>query len=219
MAAPGREEFIRRFAPGRSFVDVGAMWNVDGRIAFLAEECHATAVTAIDLMPATPTFEATHRQRNSQVRFVHGDVNDDAVVKAAGPHEVVWCAGVLYHAPNPLLTLQRLSELTSDTLILSTETIPEVPGLAGACVFLPGLEAPDRAVHAVARPHVPAHGIHTAFEASQGYGAWWWSISRSALRGMLHATGFVVREEHGGPLHTTVIATRVASSSMLSRDA
>jgi hypothetical protein len=184
------------------------MWNVDGRIAFLAEECQATAVTAIDLMPATPAFEADHRRRNSRIRFVHGDVNDESVVKAAGPHEVVWCSGVLYHAPNPLLTLQRLFELTTDTLILSTETIPEVPGLAQACVFLPGLEAHDRAVHAVARPHMTAHGINTAFESGQGYGAWWWCMSRSALRGMLHATGFVVQEEHGGPLHTTVVATR-----------
>src|ERR1700752_568574 len=105
LRSPGREEFIRRFAPGRTFVDVGAMWNVDGRIAFLAEECQATPVTAIDLMPATPAFEGDHRRRNSRTRFVHGDINDESVVKAAGPHEIVWCSGVLYHAPTPLLTL------------------------------------------------------------------------------------------------------------------
>ena len=204
-AAP-REDFVRRFAPGRSFIDVGAMWSVDGEIAFLAEACGATAVTAIDLMPATPVFEESQRRRRSRVRFICGDVNDQAVIDTAGPHDVVWCSGVLYHAPNPLLTLQRLAELTRETVILSTETIPEVPGLAQACVFLPGLAAGDRALHAAARPHVTALGIDTAFEPSQGYGAWWWGITRSALRGMLHASGLVVREEHGGPLHVTVIA-------------
>jgi hypothetical protein len=204
-AAP-REEFIRRFAPGRSFVDVGAMWNVNGQMAFLAEDCGATAVTAIDVMSPTEAFEAEHRRRDSKVRFLRGDIHDASVVEAAGPHDVVWCSGVVYHAPNPLLTLQRLREVTAETLILATETIPEVAGLAQACVFFPGLAEQDRALHAAARPHGVAHGIHTAFDPSQGYSAWWWGITRSALHGMLQASGFRVVEEHGGPLHATIAA-------------
>ena len=184
------------------------MWNVNGRIAFLAEEYGASPVTAIDVMPATEEFDAEHHRRSSTVRFVRGDVHDETVVAEVGPHDVVWCSGVLYHAPNPMLTLQRLGQLTTRTLILATETIPEVPGLSQACVFLPGLDAGDRAVHAAARPYGLAHGIHSAFEAGQGYGAWWWGITRSALHGMLHASGFVVEEDHGGPLHATVVAHR-----------
>lgn len=202
-----REDLIRRFAPGRSFVDVGAMWEVHGRLAFLAEECGATTVTAVDVMEPTDVFETEHRRRDSRVRFVRGDVHDQTVVADVGPHDVVWCSGVLYHAPSPLLTLARLRRLTSETLILATETIPEVPGLAQACVFLPGLQAADRALHVAARPHGVALGIHTPFESSQGYGAWWWGITRSALRGMLEASGFVIREEQGGPLHTTIVAS------------
>ncbi len=41
-AAP-REELIRRLAPGRSFADIGCMWNVNGQIAFLAEQSGATS--------------------------------------------------------------------------------------------------------------------------------------------------------------------------------
>lgn len=209
---PPREELIRRHAPGRSFIDVGAMWSVHGRIAFLAEECRATAVTALDLMPASGPFEAEHRRRRSNVRFIQGDLHDPDVIEAAGPHEVVWCSGVLYHSPNPLLTLERLRALTASTLILATETMPEVPGLAQACVFLPGLEHGDRAVHAAARPHTTAHGVHTKFDRNQGYGAWWWGITRSALRAMLEASGFTIIEELGGPLHATVVAASAGGS-------
>jgi hypothetical protein len=73
-------------------------------------------------------------------------------------------------------------------------------------VFWPGLAERDRRLHARARPSVRAVGLDSAFEPWQSYEAWWWGISRTALRGMLQASGFEVREEYGGPLHATVIA-------------
>jgi hypothetical protein len=203
---PPREDLIRRYARGRTFADIGCMWSVNGALAFAAEEAGATAVTGVDIMAATEEFTAEHARRGSRVRFVRGDIHEPAVTAAVGRHDVVWCSGVLYHAPNPLLTLARLRALTGETLILATETIPEVPGVSQACVFLPGLSDADRAVHAAARPGSTALGVDTPFDREQSYGAWWWGISRSAVRGMLHASGFEVLEEHGGPLHVTVIA-------------
>ena len=100
--------------------------------------------------------------------------------------------GVLYHAPHPLLTLERLHALTTDTLILATETLP----LRGTrCDFAP---APG------ARP-----GLTEAFRPDAGYVNWYWGISPGAVRAMLQATGFRVEEEHRLPFHTTVMA-RVA---------
>lgn len=202
-----REELVRRFAAGRSFADIGCMWGVDGAISFLAEETGATAVTAVDLMPATARFAAEVKRRSSQVRFIQGDLHDEKVVGLIGRHDLVWCSGVLYHAPNPLLTLARLREITGELLILATETIPEVPGLAQACVFLPGLSGADRELHASARPGVSAAGLSNAFDPAQAYGSWWWGLSRSAVRGMLHASGFELLEEHGGPLHATFLVS------------
>lgn len=201
-----REELICRFARDRSVADIGCMWGVDGAIAFVAEEHGATAVTAVDLMPASAKFEAERKRRSSQVRFIQGDVHDEKVIGVVGEHDLVWCSGVLYHAPNPLLTLARLRQITGELLILATETIPEVPGLAQACVFLPGLSGADRELHASARPGVSAAGLSHAFDPKEAYGTWWWGLSRSAVRGMLHASGFEAIEEHGGPLHATFLA-------------
>jgi hypothetical protein len=102
-AAP-REELIRQYAPGRSFADIGAMWNVHGQISFLAEECGATRVTAVDIMLPTTPYEEEHVRRASAVRFVRGDIHDCALTDEIGVHHVVWCSGLLYHARNPLLT-------------------------------------------------------------------------------------------------------------------
>jgi hypothetical protein len=112
----------------------------------------------------------------------------------------VWCSGLLYHAPHPLLTLERLRALTARTLLLATESLPEVPGLRGAAVFYPGADrrlfaAPGRA------------GLDTPFDPGLSYENWWWGISGSALRGMLAASGFEVLEVHDDALHLTVVAS------------
>jgi hypothetical protein len=189
------------------------MWGIDGAIAFLAEASGASAVTGLDLMPATPAFATEHERRGSRVRFVQGDLHDPGVIAQVGRHDVVWCSGVIYHAPSPLLTLERLRSITGQTLILASETIPELPGLRQACVFLPGLGDADRRAHASARPGTRALGVSEPFDPAQSYGAWWWGISASALRAMLAASGFELLEQHGDGLHATILARPVASSS------
>ncbi len=191
-ATPPRETLIARHVAGRSFVDVGCMWTIHGALCFAAEDAGAASVTGVDVMAPTERFDAELRRRDSQVRFLQGDIHDPATVAAIGRHDVVWCSGVLYHAPHPLLTLERLRDLTAQTLLLATETVPETPGRRGTCVVAPGPEE-----HPNAEP--PAG-------PGAGYGPWYWGISPSALRSMLTLSGFTVVEEHRTPFHVTVVA-------------
>lgn len=187
--APPREELVARHVRGRSFADMGCMWSVDGAIAFAAEAAGAREVTGVDVMEESAEFRAEHARRRSRVRFVRGDLHDPATAEAVGPHEVVWCSGVLYHAPHPLLTLERLRSLTTDTLILATETLP----LRGTrCDF-----APAPGTHP---------GLSEPFRPDAGYVNWYWGMSPGAVRAMLEATGFAVVEEHRLAFHTTVVA-------------
>jgi hypothetical protein len=191
-AAPPRENLIARYARGRSFVDVGCMWKVDGALCFVAEDAGATAVTGVDVMAASQRFLDELARRGSNVRFVEGDLHDTATVGAIGRHDVVWCSGVLYHAPHPLLALQRLRELTGETLLLATETIPDTPGRPNTCVIAPGSRD-----HPNARP---PRGLE------EGYAPWYWGISPSALQTMLTLTGFEIVEQHHLPFHSTIVA-------------
>jgi hypothetical protein len=179
-----RADLVARHARGASFADIGAMWNVEGAIAFAAHAAGATRVTALDVMPPTPDIE------RSPIRFVQGDLHDPDVMAQVGEHDVVWCSGVLYHAPHPLLTLERLRGITARTLLLATEVLP-LPGRFAAF-------APHPRMHP-ARPE--------PFDRSKGYGNWFWLPTPAAVRAMLDATGFrVVEERAGGRFHRTFVA-------------
>lgn len=197
---------MRRHAAGRSFLDVGCMWKVNGRIAFVAEEAGAAPVTGIDVMEPTPEFGTEHARRGSGVRFVHGDLHDPATVAEAGRHDVVWCSGVLYHAPNPVLTLERLRELTGELLILQTMTIPELPAVSQGVVFYPGV--PNPGLYARWGEQA-ARGLRTPEPGEDPYAPWWWGISQSALEAMLRAARFEPYERWGDPFALHVLARPV----------
>ena len=203
---PPLESIARRVAPGRSFVDVGCMWRIDGAMAFAAADSGATSVTGVDETDATERFHAENERRGGPVRFVRGDLHEQATLDEVGLHDVVWSTGVLYHAPHPVLTLERLRSITGRTLVLGSATIPEVPGFPQACLYLPHLSDRERAGFTGAWPGVPM-GIATPFQPDEGYANWWWGITPSALDAMLRTTGFTPVETIRHPFYTAVVAS------------
>jgi hypothetical protein len=205
---------LEPYVPGRSFVDVGAMWSIHGAIAFEAEKLGATPVTATDVMAPTAEYNAEYERRGSKVRFVQGDIHDPELRGRIGPHEVVWCAGVLYHCPNPVHTIQCLREITTSVLVLVSAGIPEIPGIRNGAVYFPLLSDKERAAYdeaynaTLGDPRHPAErlGITTPFELEEGFGNWWWGLSPSAIESMLRSVGFSIEETKTNGFHTRVVA-------------
>jgi SAM-dependent methyltransferase len=203
-------DYIRCFAPGRTFVDIGCMWGVDGDHAFVAEEAGATAVTGVDVFGPTPEFEARRAQRGSRVQFVLGDATSPATIAAVGQADVVFCAGVLYHHPAPFDVLVALRRMCRGTLILRTSTIPEMPGVTNAAVYFPRLAAADRQLWNLASLGLATQvGITTAFQGEEGYGNWFWGLTPSCLVSMLETAGFRIQSRAIEPFAQTVVCTAV----------
>jgi hypothetical protein len=205
-----RRRLVAELAPGRSFVDVGGMWNAHGEIAFAAEEAGAERVVLFDAMDATPEFEAERERRDSSVAYVRGDLHDRAAIDALGAFDVVWCAGVVYHTPNPLLQLDHLRRLCGSRLLLGSHVIPEVPGLPGACVYYPAASDSERRSFRSAHGGDDAPGclgVTEPFDPAAGFGNYWFGITPSALRAMLDTAGFRILAEHR---YTTFLADFLA---------
>jgi SAM-dependent methyltransferase len=186
------EADVPRLAKGKSFVDVGALWDVHGKLAFLAEST----------------------RRDSKVRFVQGDLHDDKVMAEVGTHDVVWCAGVLYHCPDPVHTVECLKRITGETLVLSGATVPPIAGSRNGAVYFPTLtdaerRAYDRAYRAIAGNRDAARGgLTNAFDADEGFVNWWWGFSPETMASIVESTGFRVTEVKTNGFHTRVTATQ-----------
>jgi hypothetical protein len=190
--SPAQEDLVRRYAPGRSFADIGCLWRADGAVAFLAEECGATGVTAFDEREASDLFRERHTSRDSGVRFVRGDLHDDDSMREVGSHDVVWCTGVMYHTPNPVLAIERLRALSSEYLIIGNKTIPEIPGFPGGAVYFPGLTEKERAAYA---PLGWGGDTLTFKHQWSPYSNWWWGLTPSSMRGILETPADWVVEQ------------------------
>ena len=55
-----REQLIRRLAPGKSFLDLGGMFDISGRVAFLAEAAGAERVVLFDALDPSEQFQSEH---------------------------------------------------------------------------------------------------------------------------------------------------------------
>lgn len=202
----GAEETIARYAPGKSFADVGCMWNIHGRLAFVAAGSGATEVVGVDYMEPTPEFLAEQERRERPIRFVQGDLHEERVRAEVGQVDVLFCSGVLYHSPDPMHTLETLRGLCRETLLLWTATIPEIPGVANGCVFYPGLDERSRTMYDALWAGQHQTGISEPFEREQGYANWFWGFTPSALHSMVEAAGFRVERQWGHPFTQSLVA-------------
>ena len=217
-----RRRWVAEHAPGRSFADIGGLF-IDGRVSFAAEEAGAASVTLFDAgdREYAPAYLAEHEQRGSKVRYVQGDLHDAEAIAQVGPHDVVWCTGVLYHTPNPVDQLLKLREIARELLYLGTHTIAEVPGVPQACLYYPYLDEDTRA--AVSRAHHDARGyvgVGSPFDERPmfGYANFWWGITPSALRAMLRTARFEIVAEprlHGSPFYTDIVARPIDADPLL----
>lgn len=202
--------YVRSFAPGRSFADVGCMWGVNGEYAFLAEEAGATEAVGVDVFGPTPEFSQRHAERQSRVRFVLGDVTAPDTLAEIGQVDVVLCAGVLYHHPSPFDLLVALRRICRQTLILRTSTIPEVDGLPQAAVYYPMLDAEARRLWNLKSLGVGRQaGITEAFDPREGYGNWFWGLTPSCVRALLETAGFRVEKRATEAFAQTFVCTAV----------
>jgi tRNA (mo5U34)-methyltransferase len=128
---------------GKTVLDMGS-W--DGFWAFECERRGAKRVLAIDTWVSErhyQTFLYAHERMGSKIDHVRMDAHDLSP-EAIGKFDLVLCLGLLYHLRHPLRALERIRSVTSDQLILETNSlIPAVHERTPMITFFPGDECGD----------------------------------------------------------------------------
>lgn len=202
---------FRRLAPGRSFADLGCMWNAHAAYLFSAEQHGAVApLMAFDMLDATEQFHAYREALGSKVHYTNGDILR-LDPEEHGVYDVVFCSGVLYHMADPMLMLHRVTGITGKTLVLGTHALEGDEPIAK---FYPHDSYPEL------YPWEITTGMTREDRARIRYGDWgpWWFVpTEGCVRQMLRCFGFEVEEVVRYPLtmipghpHNPSIATFVA---------
>jgi hypothetical protein len=92
-------EYVERYAPGRSWVDVGGTWGINGEYSFLSERAGASQVVLVDI-DRIDEFDHKHAAAGSKARFVKTGATDPALVDQIRTFDMVRCTGLLYHVPD-----------------------------------------------------------------------------------------------------------------------
>ena len=198
-------DLVRSHADGKSFADIGCMWGINGLNSFIAEEAGAREIIAVDVYPESKEFLEEKAKRNSKIKFVQGDINLSETTDTIGRVDVVFCGGVLYHTPDPAHLLTRLRAICGETLILSTCSIPEMPGIRNAAVFYPYLDERQRQVWD--RKMGMQKAITGEYEPESGYGNWFWGMTPSCIESLLRCSGFEVKERYIRPFECRYVCS------------
>jgi hypothetical protein len=202
-------DYLRSCVAGRSVVDSGGRWGINGEHSFLAEELGASRVVLVDKYK-TPEFEKEHDSRASAVEFLDADATDPELVEKIGVADVVWCFGVMYHHPSPYTLFRALRRLCGDTLVLEGFTAPEVPGLRQVGFYIPYLADNQREMWRVPSSCAVAVGVDTGFEPDKGYANNFWFLTPSSVQALLQTAGFEVRKivpSPSGPLRRVFVCS------------
>jgi hypothetical protein len=209
-----RDAYIGRVVRGTSFADIGGLWGTVNEKVLVAHAYGASAFTMIDMTPLGhelwQLFESRRQTlRLPTVRCISDDVLLLAEAASCPQFDVVHCAGVLYHVPDPLRFLRALRKMTREFLVLTSVVTAtrvqneygELRLPAAAALFLPALQAQEGAI-------VRAYWCRFVGEGALGvtrevttwrlddYAPWWWLPTVEALQAMCRAAGFV--QQDGG---------------------
>jgi SAM-dependent methyltransferase len=188
------EDYIRGSVAGKSFVDVGGMWRINGAHAFLAAREGAARSVLVDLF-RTEEFDRELEASGNAVEFFHGDAAQESTADRLGTFDIVWCFGVLYHHPSPFEILLVLRKMCGERLFLETFGVPEVPRVSNMALYLPMLDERGRDLwnaRASRRDTLHRLGLSSPFDPSKGNGNNFWAPTPSCARSLLETAGFRV---------------------------
>ena len=188
------EEYLRSHVGGKRVIDIGAMWLVDGRFSFFAEDCGAKEVVAFDIIEPSLTFREEMERKKSQVQFVQGDLMEDDSLCRLGKFDVVFCSGVIYHLPDPIIGLQRIRSICTGCALIGTAVIGE-GFLRNRAVYYPCMDSLTRKWWNYGSKEKKI-ALDSPYDPSLGYANWFWGMSPSCVASMLYSVGFSILDVH-----------------------
>ncbi|MGE5237547.1 MAG: hypothetical protein ACM3ON_01955 [Chloroflexota bacterium] len=203
-------EWIRSRVRGKTFADVGGLWGTDRERVTVAAQAGASRTAMIDITELDhELWHQFHARCEEQGvtcdASLQANIDDPGLASRVGRYDIVHCAGVIYHCPNPLHTVSQLASITGETLILGSVIIPPVientaAGLRvenNSALFVPSLSESQRTTVAQYFEEVGAriYGINMPLArgwSPDDYTPWWYLFTAGFIAGLVSVCGFKI---------------------------
>lgn len=200
--------WINRYVKGKTFVDVGGLWNTLNERVTIAAKAGASQVTMVDAMDESTGWWAKFHDRCKQYdvvceRNIIANVDAPDFAEKTGRYDMVHCSGIIYHCPNPLYSVSQLASIANEILILGSTRIPNtltnskgtIKMETGSALYVPTLNLTQKAVLAHSLQEVGSHAFgitHPTNWALNNYDPWWYIFTDRYIEGLINACGFEV---------------------------
>lgn len=191
---------------GKTFADIGPLWETVNERVSVAHRAGAKTVSAIDKFSFEEPHWAAFHDRMKQCGIVNYESLSLNILEYDGPaFDVVHCGGVLYHAADPIHLIKKIRSITKERLIMTSTVTPEniqnefgtfsLP--EGSMVFVPALSSDNKRILSkhwsmFLRGRTDGGLIHDCGWHVDNYDHWWWLFTPAVLIAMYTACGFKV---------------------------
>lgn len=196
------EKIIAKCVAGKTFADIGPLWETIHEKISVAHKHGASELTAIDLFDKNHVLWKKFTDRMKSMNITCNCLSGN-ILNYRGQFDVVSCGGVIYHAPDPIHLLKKLRQITKEKLILtSTITPPKISNShgefnlpEGAMVFVPALSENNKRILSTHWNSFMTGradgGLQTSITwDANNYTFWWWLFTPETLNAMCASCGF-----------------------------
>jgi hypothetical protein len=208
--------WIAQIVRGRSFADVGGLLFTQNEKVSEAVLAGASEATMLDVIPLGhslwKSFDDRCASRGvSGYKCVSADATAPDLAHRAGPYDVVFCSGVIYHVPDLVAFVLNLVSIAERHLILQSMVVPNrienefgVLDLTGGhCLFVPAMNEEQRKIAGkhlegmgLEIPHLNGPAIEKwVYRTAWDYNPWSWLMTPDFLRELVRTCGLVVIDE------------------------
>lgn len=205
-----RDEYIRRVAPGKSFIDIGGLSNIVYERVSIAAAAGAAKLSMMDIEGSECPWWGRMKERLEQ-RGVHDCefISADVLTTELEPVDIVHSSGVLYHLPSPIEYIARLRRMTKQYCILTSTTLATTVETASgklcfppsSVLFVPALSGQDKEI---VREWFAKAGRGDVTESEERFGGWrnlknyypnWFIPTVAAFKQMALCGGFEIVDD------------------------
>lgn len=173
IAGDARDHFIGRVVRGKSFVDVGGLYDTVGEKVSVAHSFGASTLAMIDTFSKDDRLWQSFSDRMqyfgvSEFDTISEDISDSTSAPDHPRYDIVHCSGILHRMPDPIQFLSALHKITREYLVLGSVVVATGANIRGETLEVTSATSPSVPASLKREGEIPGDQQRSSIEDNAG---------------------------------------------------